>query len=112
MIQAKAAYISNKPPLVREHVFPLTGFVGLSAHATYGGSSGIMLTARPLLLYPCVSQAKTSRGESNVTVCSHGYNKFGLCIRDVLCVQCKLETLLFVMRAKVAYLSSKPPLVC
>ena len=33
-------------------------------------------------------------------------------ILDILCVQCKLETLLFVMRAKVASLSSKPTLVC
>ena len=27
-------YISNKPPLVGEHAFPLIGFVGLSANAT------------------------------------------------------------------------------
>ena len=30
----KSSLKSNKPSLVVEHVFPLTGFVGLSAHAT------------------------------------------------------------------------------
>ena len=28
MIWVKVAFISNKPPLVVEHAFPLTGFVG------------------------------------------------------------------------------------
>ena len=34
VIRVKVANISNKPPLVVEHVFPLTGSVGLSANAT------------------------------------------------------------------------------
>ena len=53
-----------KPPLVGEHAFPLTGFVCRSAHVTFGGSGGIMSTARPELPYPCVSQAK-SRDETS-----------------------------------------------
>ena len=36
-----------KPPLVGEHAFPLTGFVCKEAHVTFGGSDGIMTTARP-----------------------------------------------------------------
>ena len=48
-----------KPPLVGEHAFPLTGFVCKEAHFTFGGSSGIMSTARPELPYPCYSQAKS-----------------------------------------------------
>ena len=47
-----------------EHAFPLTGFVCTSAHVTFGGSAGIMSTARPELPYPCVSQAK-SRDETS-----------------------------------------------
>ena len=54
MILAKVAYI----PLVDEHDFPLTGFVGLSANTTFGVSGWIMLTARPELPYLCISQAK------------------------------------------------------
>ena len=53
-----------KAPLVGEHAFPLTGFVCWSAHVTFGGSAGIMSTARPELPYPCVSQAK-SRDETS-----------------------------------------------
>ena len=53
-----------KPPLVGEHAFPLTGFVCVSAHVTFGGSGGIRSTARPELPYPCVSQAK-SRDETS-----------------------------------------------
>ena len=34
MIQVKVAYKSNKPLLVVEHAFPMTGFVGLLAHVT------------------------------------------------------------------------------
>ena len=30
----KVAFISDKPPLVVEHAFPLMEFVGLSAHVT------------------------------------------------------------------------------
>ena len=48
---AKEAYISNKPPLVVEHAFPLTGFVGLLSNTTFGGSHGLMSTARPELPY-------------------------------------------------------------
>ena len=60
-----------------EHAFPLTGFVCKEAHVTFGGSGGIMTTARPELPYPCNSQAKsrdeTSQRGSNVTVIGHGY---------------------------------------
>ena len=57
-------YKQIKPPLVREHAFPLMGFVCRSAHVTFGGSGGIMSTARPKLPYPCVSQVK-SRDETS-----------------------------------------------
>ena len=57
-------YKHIKPPMVVEHVFPLTGFVCLEAHVTFGGSRGIMSTARPELPYPCVSQVK-SRDETS-----------------------------------------------
>ena len=59
MIQVKVAYISDKPPLVDKHVSPLTVFVGLLDHTSFGGSSGIMSAARPELSYPCISQAKS-----------------------------------------------------
>ena len=36
----------------------------MDAHVTFGGSGGIMPTARPELSYPCVSQAK-SRDETS-----------------------------------------------
>ena len=72
MIQVKVAYISNKPFLVVEHAFPLTGFVGLSANSTFGGSSGIMSTARPEMPYPCISRPSLGLRllgvESNVMV--------------------------------------------
>ena len=42
-----------------EHAFPLTGFVCMAAQVTFGGSGGIMSTARPELLYPRDSQAKS-----------------------------------------------------
>ena len=45
-------YKQIKPPLVGEHAFPLTGFVCKEAHVTFGGSCGIMSTARPELPYP------------------------------------------------------------
>ena len=35
LLEGKVAYISNKPPLVGEHAFPLTRFVGLSAQVTH-----------------------------------------------------------------------------
>ena len=57
-------YKQIKPPLVGEHAFPLTGFVCRSALVTFGGSCGIMTTARPELPYPCNSQAK-SRDETS-----------------------------------------------
>ena len=41
-----------KPPLVGEHAFPLTGFVCLLVHVTFGGSGGKMSKARPELPYP------------------------------------------------------------
>ena len=63
-----------------EHAFPLTGFVCWSAHVTFGGSGGIMTTARPELPYPCVSQAKSrarlSGGGSNVTLQSTDINRY------------------------------------
>ena len=49
---------------IYKHAFPLTGFVCMAAHVTFGGSGGIMTTARPELPYPCVSQAK-SRDETS-----------------------------------------------
>ena len=55
------AYKSNKPSMVVEHAFPLTAYVGLSANATFGGSGGIMLTARTGVALPMNLQAKTSR---------------------------------------------------
>ena len=57
-------YKQIKPPLVVEHAFPQTGFVCWSVHVTFGGSGGIISTARRGLLYPCVSQAK-SRDETS-----------------------------------------------
>ena len=57
-------YKQIKPSLVGEHAFPPTGFVCLVAHVTFGGSGGIMTTARPELPYPCNSQAK-SRDETS-----------------------------------------------
>ena len=51
-------YKQIKPPLVDEHAFPLTGFVCMAAHVTFGGSGGIRSTARPGLPYPCNSQVK------------------------------------------------------
>ena len=52
--------------MVDEHAFPPTGFaVGLSRlFVTFGGSGGIITTARTELPYPCSFQAKT-RGESS-----------------------------------------------
>ena len=57
-------YKKIKPHLVGEHAFPLTGFVCRSAHVTFGGSGGIMSTARLELPYLCVFQAK-SWGETS-----------------------------------------------
>ena len=34
VIRVKVAYISYKPPLVGEHAFPMTEFVGWLAHVT------------------------------------------------------------------------------
>ena len=50
-----------------EHAFPLTAFVCMKAHVTFGGSGGIRSTARQELPCPCVScvsQAK-SRDETS-----------------------------------------------
>ena len=43
-----------------EHAFPLTGFVCVAAHVTFGGSGGIRSTARTELPYPCVSPGQVS----------------------------------------------------
>ena len=43
--------------LVGEHAFALTGFVCMAVHVTFGGSSGIMTTARPEFPYPCDSHS-------------------------------------------------------
>ena len=45
-------YKQIKPPLVGEHAFPLTGFVFKENHVTFGGSGGIMSTARSELPDP------------------------------------------------------------
>ena len=54
-------YSTVKTPLVDEHAFPPTGvrlwLVRLLF--TFGGSDGILTTARPELPYTCSSQAKT-----------------------------------------------------
>ena len=39
-----------------EQAFPLTGFVGLSTKATFGGSGVIMSTARLQSPFPCISR--------------------------------------------------------
>ena len=52
-------YKQIKSPLVVEHAFPLTGFVCMAAHVTFGGSGGIRSTASPELPYPCNSQTKS-----------------------------------------------------
>ena len=49
-------YKQIKPSLMGEHAFPLTGSVGESVYVTFGGSGGIMSTARSELLCPCNSQ--------------------------------------------------------
>ena len=51
---------------MEEHAFPPTGFAVALArlYVTFGGSGGIMTTARPGLPYPCSPQAKT-RDESS-----------------------------------------------
>ena len=41
MIRIKVACKSNKPSLVVKHALPLMGFVGLSAHVTFGASGGV-----------------------------------------------------------------------
>ena len=65
-------YISNKPLLIVEHVFPLTEFVGCSADATFCGSGVVISTARSELPYPCISRPSLELRllgvESNVTV--------------------------------------------
>ena len=55
-----------KPPLVGEHAFPLTGFVCKEADVTFGGSGGIMTTARvalPMCFPGQVSGRDFSEGE-------------------------------------------------
>ena len=43
-------YKQIKPPLVGVHAFPMTGFVCMAANVVFGGSGGIMTTARQELL--------------------------------------------------------------
>ena len=57
-------YKRIKPPLVGEHAFPLTGFVCMATHVTFGGSGGIRSTARPELPSHVNSRAK-SRDETS-----------------------------------------------
>ena len=47
-------YKQIKPPLVGEHAFPLTGFVCLAAHVTFGGSGGILVTYNYHVLRPII----------------------------------------------------------
>ena len=56
-------YTQIKPSLVCEHAFLLTGFVCWSADVTFGGSGGIMSTARPALPYPCTCNSKAKFGD-------------------------------------------------
>ena len=61
-------YKQIKPPLVGEHADPLTGFVCLAAHVTFGDSGGIMSTARdgvalPMCFLGQVSGRDFSEGE-------------------------------------------------
>ena len=56
MIRVKVAYISNKPPLVGEHAFPL-----MELNATFGDSGGIMSTARLELPSPCIRPKKKTK---------------------------------------------------
>ena len=52
-------YKQIKPPFLGEHAFPLTRFVCVEAHVTFGSTGGIMSTARPELPFLCSSQAKS-----------------------------------------------------
>ena len=50
-LQVKVAYISNEPPLVDEHAFPLADSVGSSAHVTMPlGPQSFMLHIRGKLI--------------------------------------------------------------
>ena len=73
-------YRRIKPPLVDEHAFPMKGFFARRIHVTFGGSGGIMSTARPELPYPCNSKAKprdeTSRRGSDVTGAVTDINRY------------------------------------
>ena len=60
-----------------EHAFPPTGFAVAnwlgSAVVTFGGSGGMMTTARTELHYPCSPQAKTrKRAKTRGRVFSEG----------------------------------------
>ena len=89
-------YKHNKTPLVVEHDFPLTGFVCESAHVTNDSiSGGIISTARPELLYPCISQVK-SRYETSRKL-HRGYNTL---VQRVGAIAYRP---IFVIRVKVAY---------
>ena len=47
-------YKQIKPHSVVDHAFRPTGIVCKEAHVIFGGSGGIMSTARPELPYPCI----------------------------------------------------------
>ena len=56
-------------------------YLGSDFFVTFGGSGGIMTTARPELPYPCSSQAKareesSRRGGGSLTVCYKQICKF------------------------------------
>ena len=55
---SNSLYKQIKPTLSDEHVFPLTGFFLRVGSITFGGSVGILSTARPELPYRCSSQTK------------------------------------------------------
>ena len=62
-MRVKVAYTSSQLPFVPEHAFPLTDFVGSSAHVTFNGNRGIIMsTARPEVPHPCISQSKSREG--------------------------------------------------
>ena len=82
MIRVKVAYKSNKPSLVDEYALPLTEFVGLFAHVTFGASGGVWDNvncqtgvALPMYFPGQVSCRDFFSGEeSNVMMCGHVTN--------------------------------------
>ena len=85
-------------------------YIGTVINATLCGSGGIMSTARLGLHYLLGISRPTYRSGKLCDGSSHVHNT--LVILDVrVAALCKLETLLFMMRVKVAYIRNKPPLV-